>query len=176
MTISSTLRLFGGVLGVSAMLAAGTSIAMAQQGGNQVAKFDHWGVYVSQSGGKKICYALSAPADRQPEGLKRDPGYLFISYRPAEKVRDEVAFVMGFSVKEGVAPGVTVGSEKFSLVARGPNVWAKTSEDQARLIAAMTKGATMSVSATSLRGNKTVDQYSLTGFSKAIERTRQECK
>ncbi len=175
MTFSPLLRRIGWMFGIVTAIGAGMP-ALAQQGGNQVAAFDHWGVYVSQSGSKKVCYALANPTKRDPENLKRDPGYIFVSIRPSEKVRDEVAFVMGFSVKETVTPVVSVGSEKYGLIAKGSNIWMKAAEEQTRLIASMAKGSTLSIAATSLRGNKTVDQYSLTGFAKAMERTRQECR
>src|ERR1700682_4275048 len=52
-----------------------------------IVQYGDWGVYVSQAAKTKICYALSQPKERQPGGLKRDPGYFFISTRPGENVR-----------------------------------------------------------------------------------------
>ena len=52
----------------------------------------------SQSGKSRICYTLAQPKTRDPEDLKRDPAYAFISERPAERVRNEVSFIMGFEV------------------------------------------------------------------------------
>ena len=63
-----------------------------------VATYGDWSVFQSQAGKGRICYALAQPKDRAPAGLKRDPGYAFISERPAEGVRNEVSFIMGFEV------------------------------------------------------------------------------
>ena len=49
----------------------------------------------------RICYVLAQPKTREPDGLKRDPGYAFISDRPAEGVRNEVSFIMGFDISGG---------------------------------------------------------------------------
>ncbi len=68
---------------------------------NLVASFGDWNVFVSQVPRGKICYVLAQPKTRAPDGLKRDPGYAFISDRPSEGVRNEVSFIMGFEVSGG---------------------------------------------------------------------------
>jgi invasion protein IalB len=66
-----------------------------------VATFGDWNVFVGQVGKGRICYTLAQPKTREPSSLKRDPGYAFISDRPAEGVRNEVSFIMGFDVAAG---------------------------------------------------------------------------
>ncbi len=69
---------------------------------NLVASFGDWNVFVGQAGKGKICYVLAQPKTREPEA-KRESGYAFISDRPAEGVRNEVSFIMGFEVAGGAA-------------------------------------------------------------------------
>ena len=59
-------------------------------------------MFVGKVGRGKICYVLAQPKSREP-AAKRDPGYAFISDRPAEGVRNEVSFIMGFDVAGGAA-------------------------------------------------------------------------
>jgi invasion protein IalB len=66
-----------------------------------VATFGDWNVFVGEAGKGRICYTLAQPKSREPSSLKRDPGYAFISDRPAEGVRNEVSFIMGFDVASG---------------------------------------------------------------------------
>jgi hypothetical protein len=68
---------------------------------NLIASFGDWNVFVSQSPRGRICYVLAQPKSREPANLNRDPGYAFISDRPAEGVRNEVSFIMGFDVSGG---------------------------------------------------------------------------
>ena len=68
-----------------------------------VATFGDWNVFVGEAGKGRICYTLAQPKSREPASLKRDPGYAFISDRPAEGVRNEVSFIMGFDVAAGDA-------------------------------------------------------------------------
>jgi hypothetical protein len=137
--------------------------------------FNDWKAYVAGQGRAKLCYALSEPQERLPNDLKRDPAYLFVSFRPADDVRNEIAIVMGFATKTGGPAEALVGNTRFALVTKGPNAWIENSAEQNQVVAAFTKGRTASVKATSARGNATTDNYSLTGFTQALDRARKEC-
>jgi hypothetical protein len=140
-----------------------------------VATFNDWSAYTAQAGKAKICYALAQPKSRNPANLKDTPAYLFVSFRPAENVRNEVAAVLGFATKDGAASDVAIGSTKYDLVTKGANAWVKTPAEEPQVIATMSKGSAIVLSATSARGNKTSDRYSLAGFPQALERAKKEC-
>lgn len=157
---------------------AAAAAAPSVPGGGQatlIATFNDWSAYTAQTGKSKICYALSQPKSRSPANLKDTPAYLFVSFRPAENVRNEIATVLGFNAKDGGDASVAIGSTSFDLVTKAQNGWVKNPADEAQAIAAMSKGQAVVVSATSARGNKTSDRYSLAGFSQALERARREC-
>lgn len=140
-----------------------------------VATFNDWSAYTAQTGKAKICYALAQPKQRTPANLKDTPAYLFVSFRPAENVRNEVAAVLGFPTKDGGASDVAIGPTKYDLVTKGANAWVKAPAEEPQVIATMSKSSAMVVSATSARGNKTSDRYSLAGFAQALERAKKEC-
>jgi hypothetical protein len=140
-----------------------------------LASFGDWGAYASGDGRAKICYALSQPKERLPKDLKRDPGYLFVSFRPADNVRNEVAVVLGFATRDGGEAEAVVGQSTYALVTKGANAWLRNTTEESQLIATFTKGQSVIVKATSGRGNATSDRFSLTGFTQALERARQEC-
>jgi invasion associated locus B (IalB) protein len=137
--------------------------------------FGDWGAYAAGQGRSKICYALSTPKDRLPKELKRDPAYVFVSFRPAENVRNEVAVVMGFPTKDGGAAEAAVGPTRYMLVTKGSNAWIRNPAEEGQVIATMSRGQTLTIKATSGRGNEVTDRYSLTGFSQALDRARREC-
>jgi len=141
-----------------------------------VVQYGDWGVYVSQTPKTKVCYALSQPKERQPGGLKRDPGYFFISTRPGENVHNEVSVVVGFPLKEGSDATVDVGGASFPFFTKADGAWMKNAAEEARLIDALRKGRDFTVKSTSQRGNPTNDHYSLTGIGQALDRVDQECK
>jgi len=140
-----------------------------------VASFGDWGVYTAQTGRTKICYALTQPKDRQPKNVSRDPAYLFVSFRPAENVRNEVAVVMGFPVRENGVAEASIGSAKYALLTKDQNAWIKNPAEEGQAISTMAKGQSVLVKAQSSRGTQLTDRYSLSGFAPAVERARREC-
>ncbi|ALK10973.1 hypothetical protein [Blastochloris viridis] len=138
-------------------------------------KFGDWAAYVSQTPKTKICYALSQPKDRQPASLKRDPGFMFISHRPGEGVRNEVSATMGFPLRDGDA-SMQIGNVVFAMTSKDENVWIKNPAEEQRLIDTMRRGKDLAIKGTSRRGNESTDRYSLSGLAQALDRVAQECK
>jgi invasion protein IalB len=169
-----------------------------------VASFGDWNVFVGEAGKGRICYTLAQPKSRDPASLKRDPGYAFISDRPAEGVRNEVSFIMGFDVAGGAdaaeakldpkpgekpasksdaksktpagpAPVALVDETSFEMLPKGGNLWVKNAAKEGALITEMRKGAKLVIKAASLKGHQSIDTYSLTGFAQALDRLQKEC-
>lgn len=135
-----------------------------------------WQAFSSQQGRSKVCYALSKAESRLPANLKDVEGLLFISSRPAEGVRNEISFVMNFDLKENVEHQAVIGSEQFSLVAKGQNMWLKNPAEEPRMLDAMRKGSALEIKGTSKRGNTTSDKYSLAGLTQVVKRAEDACK
>lgn len=144
-------------------------------GSSLVASFGDWGVYTAQAGRSKICYALSQPKDRLPKNLSRDPAYLFVSFRPAENVRNEVALVLGFAARENGPAEAAIGTASYALLTKATNAWLKNPAEEGQAIGTMSKASSVTVKAQSARGNQLTDRYSLNGFGPALERARREC-
>jgi hypothetical protein len=144
-------------------------------GASLVTSYGDWGVYTAQTGRSKICYALSQPKDRLPKNLNRDPAYLFVSFRPAENVKNEVALVLGFAAKENGPAEAAVGNASYALITKATNAWLKNPAEEGQAISTMARSGTMTVKTQSARGSSLTDRYSLNGFSKALEHARKEC-
>jgi invasion protein IalB len=177
MTDSSKSAAFAGALLAAAMIFASPAAAQAPGGSpSLVGQFGDWGVYVNDSQKNKVCFALSQPRERLPANLNRDPGYIFISTRPADNVRNEFSVLVGFPLKEDVDPAVQVGTDTFALYARQSGAWIRNVAEEARLIESMRKGRDLEMKSTSARGNANTDRYSLSGISQALDRVAQECR
>ncbi len=161
--------------------AAGAGAAKATQaatgpgGASLLTSYGDWGVYTAQTGRSKICYALSQPKDRLPKNVNRDPAYLFVSFRPAENVKNEVALVLGFTAKENGPAEAAVGNASYALLTKSANAWLKNPAEEGQAIATMARSGTVTVKTQSVRGSSLTDRYSLNGFSKALEHARKEC-
>ena len=140
-----------------------------------VGTFGDWGVYEAQGAKSKICYALAQPKERQPASLKRDQGYIFISTRPGEHVKDEVSVIMGLPLKDGGDAKAEVGSADFDLMIKGQNAWTKDAAQARQLVSAMKKHGRLVVKAPSAKGAVATDAYSLNGLGPALERVAKDC-
>jgi len=140
--------------------------------------YGDWGAYTATPGGKKVCFVLAKPKSSQttPAGRKRDQAYMFVSTRPAEKVRNEVSVIIGYPFKENSEATAEVGQAKFAMYTQKDGAWIKNTAEEARMLDAMRKGADVTVKGTSSRGTQSIDQFSLKGLSQALDRAEQECK
>jgi invasion protein IalB len=164
--------------GAGAAAAAGAGAAAAAAGGKPapLQTYGDWAAYAIKGEKARACYAVSAPKDRQPASLKRDPGYLFVTHRPTEGVRNELSFTVGFDVKTNAPAKAEIGAASFDLVAKGGNLWIKNAAEEAKALDAMRKGSRLVVKAQSLRGNTSTDVYSLSGLAQALDRVQKECQ
>ena len=129
-----------------------------------VGSYGDWKVYHSASGKAKICYLLAEPKTREPGEEKSDKAYAFISERPAERVRNEVSFVMGFEVATAAdlkerkhdkkakvettaAPTVVIGDAEFDLAPKGSDLWVKNAAEESKVIDEMRKGSSLVIKA-----------------------------
>jgi hypothetical protein len=145
----------------------------------QVGTFGDWGVYATQ-GKDRTCYAMSQPSERQPKAKLQDTlAYIFISARPGEGVKNEVAINLGYPTKDGASATADVGNQPFELVTKGTNAWLKNQDEEDKFVKAAksAKGnAKLLVKASSTKGTATVDVYSLKGVTQALDRVIKECQ
>jgi hypothetical protein len=141
-------------------------------------QYADWGAYTASPAGKKICFAIAKPASTvtNPPGRPRNPIYMFISTRPADKVANEVSIIIGYPFKPGTEASVEVGSTAYALYTQQDGAWIKNSTEEAQMVDAMRQGQTASVKGTSAKGTQSADTFSLKGLSQALERIAQDCK
>jgi invasion protein IalB len=141
-------------------------------------QFGDWGAYKASPGGKTVCFALSKPtsAATEPPNRPRDPSYLFVSTRPAEKVKNEFSAIVGYPQKPGADATAAVGSTTFAMYTQGDGAWVKNAAEEGQLVDAMRRGADLVIKSESARGTKTTDTYSLKGIAQALDKVAEECR
>ena len=126
-----------------------------------------------------MCFALGKPksSTTNPANRPRDPAYIFISTRPAEKVRNEISVIIGYQFRQDTDATAEIGTTRYSqCTPRSDGAWIKNVTEEARLIDAMRKGAELTVKGVSNRDTQSTDVYSLKGLTQAMDRVEQECK
>lgn len=141
-------------------------------------QFGDWGAYKASPGGKTVCFALSKPtsAATEPPNRPRDASYLFVSTRPAEKVKNEFSAIVGYPQKPGADATAAIGSTTFTMYTQGDGAWVKNAAEEGQLVDAMRRGADLVIRSESARGTKTTDTYSLKGIAQALDKVAEECR
>ena len=137
--------------------------------------FEAWSAFRFKESGKTACYMASQPKTAKGNYKKRGEIYGLVTHRPAEKRRDEVSFVAGYSYKTDSFVEVEIGGRTWQLFTQKAGAWAVSEDDDMALVQSMIKGSTMVVKGTSTRGTLTTDTYSLKGFSKAHKAIDAAC-
>jgi hypothetical protein len=161
--------------------ATSTAPAAAVTGGakpNLLGQYGEWGAYAASPGGKKICFAIAKPtsSETNPPNRPRDPAYMFISSRPADKVSNEVSIVIGYAFKPNSEATMEVGATTYALYTQQDGAWVKNPAEETRLVEAMRTGQNAVVKGVSTKGTRTTDVFSLRGLAQALDRTDQACK
>lgn len=147
-------------------------------GAQLLGQFGSWGAYTASPGGRKVCFALAKPsrADTDPPGRPRDPTFLFIASRPAEKVKDEVSVIFGYGFKPNADAAVEVGGASFAMYTQADGGWIKNAAEEPRLVESLRRASDAVVKGVSARGTGSTDVYSLKGLAQALDRVAQECR
>ena len=158
-----------------------TQAAVPAVGGVQptlLGQYGDWGAYQATPGGKKVCFALAKPASSltNPPNRPRDPSYMFVSSRPAEKVKEEISIIIGYGFKANSDATIDLGGTNFAMYTQNDGAWIKNAAEEPRLVESMRKGADLVVKGTSARGTQSSDTYSLKGLAQALDRVGQECR
>ncbi|EAR49983.1 hypothetical protein OG2516_12046 [Oceanicola granulosus HTCC2516] len=130
----------------------------------------------------KECWGVSAPKETRivdsngnPTTGRRGDILLFVFYRPNAGVDGQVTFTGGYPFAGGSTVTLQIGDSSYELFTEGEWAWPATPEDDTRIIAAMKRGATATLRGRSGRGNQTIDQFSLLGFTAAVEEAARRC-
>jgi hypothetical protein len=141
-------------------------------------QYGDWGAYTATPGGRKICFAIAKPSTSEtiPPNRPRNPSYMFISSRPADKVSNEMSIIIGYPFKPSSDATVAVGSATFALYTQQDGAWIKNAAEEPHLLEAMRTAQSAVVKGASAKGTRTSDIFSLKGFSQALDRADQDCK
>ncbi len=151
------------------------NFANAEENLKSLGKFKDWESFVLSQDGNKVCFAQSVPLIRAPKKLKRDPSRLFVTFRPAEKIKNEISVTNGYEFKIKSPVKAKSGKKNFDLFSKGRFAWVADNKDESKLISAMKKASRLMIIGNTDKGEQTTDHYSMMGFTKAYNTAKKSC-
>ena len=141
----------------------------------KVGKFKDWETIVVTDGAKKLCFAQSKPVLQSPKKNPRE-ARLFISFRPADKIKDEVSITSGYQYNTQNSITAKSGKNKIKFDVKKENfAWIGDTGLERKMVNVMKKGSRIMITGYNQKGSQTIDHYSLLGFTKAYNAAKKAC-
>ena len=137
--------------------------------------FKDWEVIMISDESNKVCFAQSKPVLQSPKKSDRE-ARLFVTFRPAEKITDEVSTTSGYEYNSQNSIIASSGKSKYKFdIAQDDFAWISSNKIEKRIIKRMKKASRIMVTAYNKSGSQTIDHYSLMGFTKAYNAAKKSC-
>ena len=141
----------------------------------KIGKFKDWETMVIKNNSKFVCFAQSKPVLQSPKSYKRE-ARLFVSFRPNEKIINEISITSGYEYNNENSIIAKSGKHKYKFdIAQENFAWLADNKMEKKMINTMKKGSRIMVTGYNQKGSQTIDHYSLLGFTKAYNTAKKSC-
>ena len=141
----------------------------------KIGKFKDWETLVLNKDNELTCFAQTKPVLQSPKANKRE-SRLFVSFRPSDKVADEISTTSGYEFNTQNRILASSGKKKYEFdIAQNSFAWIKSNKIEKKMIKTMKKGSRIMVTGHNKSGSQTIDHYSLLGFTKAYNAAKKNC-
>lgn len=152
-----------------------SSVAQAQQA-TELGTFNQWSAWQANDASGVMCYISSQPQRSEPAGANRDPIHFLIIHRKGSGTKNEVQTLIGYPFNTTNAnASATIDGKAYPMVTEGSAAWLASTGDESGFVQAFKAGSSMVVRGTSQRGTNTVDTYSLSGATAAMNAIDAAC-
>jgi hypothetical protein len=135
----------------------------------KIGKFKDWEAMTLDETGEKICFAQTKPILQAPKSNKRE-AKLFVTFRPNEKITDEISVTPGYDFNKNNSVTAVSGKYKFKFdIKQSGFAWIADNKIEVKMVRQMKRGSRIMITGYNQKGSQTIDHYSLLGFTKAYE-------
>ena len=175
MSFSKPVRLAAASLAFAVLsLTALTAPAMAQSV-RVLGDFRAWSAYATSDSAGMICFVLSKPVETTPEPDNYGQAYLYLTHRPAERIRNEFNLISGYTFGADSTAELTVGGETYQLFTSNDAAWLTDTSLAQDVAGQMRAGSTLTIEGENERGIKIRQTFSLSGVTAASRAIDSEC-
>ena len=135
-----------------------------------------WNAYATKLNKNKTCFITSEPIKTSGKFNQKNRGkpYVFVTNTKGGS-NHEVSIKAGFNFKRNKDVIFDVDGKKTKLFPVDDRAWSESSKIDRFLVQSMRRGKILTVTGTSTPGNKIIDTYSLSGFTKALRLIDKSC-
>ena len=141
----------------------------------KIGKFKDWETMTLNEAGEKVCFAQTKPILQAPKSNKRE-AKLFVTFRPTEKITDEISVTPGYEFNNKNSVTAVSGKYKFKFdIKQSGFAWIADNKIEVKMVRQMKRGSRIMITGYNQKGSQTIDHYSLLGFTKAYNLAKKSC-
>ena len=141
-----------------------------------IGKFKDWETIVIKKDSELVCFAQTKPVLQSPKNNPRE-ARLFVTFRPSEKIIDEISITAGYEFNKKNSIIARSGKNKYKFdISQDNFAWLADNKKEKKMIKIMKKGSRIMVTGYNQEGSQTIDHYSLLGFTKAYTTAKKSCR
>tara|TARA_Y100000590_G_C15309394_1_gene859544 strand:+ start:27 stop:542 length:516 start_codon:yes stop_codon:yes gene_type:complete len=141
----------------------------------KIGKFKDWEAISINNESGLVCFAQTKPVLQSPKKNPRD-ARLFVTFRPNEKILDEISITAGYEFNNKNSILAKSGKHKYKFdIAQKNFAWIADNKQEKKMIKTMKKGSRIMITGYNQKGSQTIDHYSLLGFTKAYNIAKKSC-
>tara|TARA_B100001769_G_C21699812_1_gene386373 strand:- start:74 stop:586 length:513 start_codon:yes stop_codon:yes gene_type:complete len=142
----------------------------------KIGKFKDWETMTLNEAGEKVCFAQTKPILQAPKSNKRE-AKLFVTFRPNEKITDEISVTPGYEFNKNNSVTAVSGKYKFKFdIKQSGFAWIADNKIEVKMVRQMKRGSRIMITGYNQKGSQTIDHYSLLGFTKAYDTAKTSCR
>ena len=141
----------------------------------KLGKFKDWEALVLVKENEMVCFAQSKPILQSPKSKTRE-ARLFVTFRPNDKITDEITTTSGYEYNNQNLILARSGKTKYQFdIAQNGFAWIADNKIEKKMIKTMKRGSRIMITAYNQSGSQTIDHYSLLGFTKTYNKVKKSC-
>jgi len=141
----------------------------------KLGKFKDWEALVLVKENEMVCFAQSKPVLQSPKSKTRE-ARLFVTFRPNDKITNEIATTSGYEYNSQNSISAKSGKTKYKFdIVQDSFAWIDDNKVEKKMIKTMKRGSRIMITGYNQSGSQTIDHYSLLGFTKAYNEVKKSC-
>lgn len=154
-----------------AAVMAGSAAAEAKA----VGRFKDWAVFTEEKGDDLVCYATTQATSKAPASVKHGDVWYYVTSWKSGQAKNQPSFRVTYDLNTDKAPKTTIGRSSWQMFAVGGEAFAEDADDP-RIVDALKKGSSLTVTGQSARSTNVSYRFSLSGSADAIARAEEACR
>ena len=141
----------------------------------KLGKFKDWEALVLIKENEMVCFAQSKPILQSPKSKTRE-ARLFVTFRPNDKITNEISTTSGYEYNSQNSILAKSGKTKYKFdILQDSFAWIADNKIEKKMIKTMKRGSRIMITGYNQSGSRTIDHYSLLGFTKAYNEVKKSC-